>query len=590
MTGDTLDLAAKGEGAALETWQAIARKALGNAADGILGTRADWPLADASGLPGAAPYMRGTKAARARWDIRTLISEPSPSRANAQALEEIAGGATSLWIDAAAFSTPEAALSAALADIPLEHVALAFDGANIAAARAARQIAHGASIFLGFDDFAAMARGGAAQNRLAQTVDLARETALTHSQARAISIDTRVYHNAGSTPATELATALASGVAYLHALESAGFTIEAAARQIAFILVTDANFVTSIAKLRALRRCWARVLDACGAGDAMRDVHVTAVSSEMMMTRHDAHTNILRTALAGFAAAVGGADAIALLPFDARGGKTSDEARRIACNTQSILLEEANVARVIDPAGGAFAIERASEALAQQAWREFQEIEAQGGMAAALSNGFLARKIAEAWGARRKRIARRGEWITGVSDFPSLTEAALPPSKSHKTISTFTTRHLDDEFEALRAASDAHLKTHGERPKIYLVAIGSEIDSGPGVAFARSVFESGGIEAVAGAPSSDAQSAAAAYLDSGISIAALCSSDAVYAEKALAFAHEVARAGARYLYFIGAPGDLEQALREAGVDEFVSENVDAIELLKRAQETLGIAP
>jgi methylmalonyl-CoA mutase len=150
--------------------------------------------------------------------------------------------------------------------------------------------------------------------------------------------------------------------------------------------------------------------------------------------------------------------------------------------------------------------------------------------------------------------------------------------------------HLDDDFEALRAASDAYLKTCGARPKIYLVAIGTEIDAGPRMAFARSLFESGGIEAVLGAPASDAQAAASAYLDSGVAIAALCSSDAVYAERAFAFAHEIARAGARYLYFIGAPGDLERLLREAGVDEFVPENIDAIELLKRAHETLGIAP
>ena len=164
-------------------------------------------------------------------------------------------------------------------------------------------------------------------------------------------------------------------LAYLRALTEAGLGIEAAARQIAFILVTDADFVFSIAKLRAFRRIWARVLEACGAPEAMRDVHLSAVTSELMMTRHDAHTNILRTTLAGFAAALGGADAIACHAVHARLGPATRMQRRIARNTQSILMEEAKLGRVLDPAGGAFAIERFSEDLACAAWRLFQEIE-----------------------------------------------------------------------------------------------------------------------------------------------------------------------------------------------------------------------
>lgn len=586
MNGNTLDFSTSSDGATLESWQGLARKALGDVVLGALGTRADWPLTDASGLPGAMPYTRGTNAARSRWDIRTVISEPDPGRANAQAREDIAGGATSLWFNVAAFGA-RTEMIAAFKDLPFDQVAIALDGASLDYAEGALQYAHKAELFVGRDDFAAMARGSHLSGH-GDTIRLVRAIKSSPAHARAISIDTRVYHNAGASAATELAAALASGVAYLRALEQVVFPADAV-HQVAFILVTDANFVASIAKLRAFRRCWAHVLEACGAGDSMRDVHVTAVSSELMMTRHDVHTNILRTTLAGFAGAIGGADAIALLPFNMRQGAPSEGARRIARNTQIILLEEANIARVIDPAGGAFAIEHETEQLAQAAWRQFQEIEAQGSMMAVVSNGFLARKVSEHREARRKCLATREEWITGVSDFPSLTEPPLTPSRPPKA-QPFAAHHLDDEFETLRSASDAHLRTHGVRPRIYLVAIGTEIDAGPRIAFARSLFESGGIEAVAGVSTGDAQTAAAAYLDSGVPIAALCSSDAAYAERALAFAHEIARAGARYIYFIGAPGDLEQGLRQAGVDEFVPEKLDVIELLKRAHETLGIAP
>ena len=591
----TLDLAAKFDGATEEAWRAAARKALGDAVESALGTRRDWPLTNASGLPGRAPYTRGTKIARARWDIRTLISETSPSLAAAQAQEDIAGGASSIWIDTRPFGDPASALAFVVSGVQQSGIALALDRASVATARTVLQTAGEAKLFLGLDHFAAMARGVGTLSDLAGMITLAREAVLNHPNTRAISIDGRVYHNAGATPAQELAGVLASGVGYLRALASAGVSIRDAASQLAFILVSDANFVTSIAKLRAFRRCWANVLKACGASEAMLDMHVAAVSSALMMTRHDAHTNILRTALAGFAAAVAGADAIALSPFDVRLGSASAEARRIARNTQNILLEEVNAARVIDPSGGAFAIERATEELAQAAWREFQTIEAQGGMAETLSNGFIARKISSGWETRRKRISTRTEWITGISDFPLLGEPVpLPPTPENaacngKTLGLLSRHYLDDDFETMRAASDAYYKAHGARPKIYLVAIGSEIESGPRVAFARSLFEAGGIETVTSVSTGDAQSAAAAYLDSGVPLAALCSSDAVYSERALAYAHEIARSGARYLYLIGAARDLEPALREAGVDEFVTEEVDAAELLRRALETFGIA-
>ena len=592
MTKQALDLKAKPKSATLEAWQALARRALGGTTDGVLGTRADWPSADASGVPGAAPYTRGTNAARMRWDIRTVISESDPGRANAQALEDIEGGATSLWIDIAAFGGRSDALPAALNSLPLDRIAIALDRADANAARSALRLVDKPDLFLGIDDFAAAARG--ISGSPADSAALAREVSSLPG-VRPISIDTRPYHNAGATPALELGAALASGVAYLRVLTEAGIPIEAAVRQIAFILVTDTDVVRSTAKLRAFRRTWARVLNACDAGDAMRDVHVTSISSELTMTKHDVYTNILRTTLASFAGAIGGADAIALLPLDVRQGATSDDARRIARNTQSILLEEANIARAIDPGGGAFAIERTSEELAQASWREFQDIERLGGVAVVLSSGFLANRISQEWQNRRSRIAARKEWITGISDFPQLSEIAAAPATGALRFAPTGPRtgplqrhHLDEEFEALRAASDEYLAGHGERPKIYLVSIGTEIDAGTRVAFARSLFESGGIETVAGAPTLDAESAAAAFLDSGIALAALCSSDALYAEKSLGFAHEIARAGARGIYMIGAPGDLEASLRAAGVDEFVDEDVDAIALLTRAYETLGV--
>ncbi len=298
MTGHPLDLSLKADGATLKAWEALARKTLGDRAKDALGTRADWPLADASGFPGAAPVVRGTQKAHARWDIRTIISDPDPSCANAQALEDIAGGATSLWfrlqhasrLDDDARLANGIRLSSAddeevlLKDIPTDKVALALDAGFVAGSFAEELVKHipsDAALFANLDVFAAAERYGVHNVNLTEEVrrGIAVAKILTDRSpnVRTFGIDGSAYHNAGATPSTEIAAALASGVAYLRALEAAGLSIAQAARQIAFILVTDADVVRSIAKLRAFRRCWARVLDACGAGDAMREVHITAV-------------------------------------------------------------------------------------------------------------------------------------------------------------------------------------------------------------------------------------------------------------------------------------------------------------------------
>jgi methylmalonyl-CoA mutase len=602
------------EGGAHDTWAALARKALGLAADvalpvrtadglPLLAARPDWPLRDASGAPGAAPFTRGTHAeTNGRWDIRAICAEPDPAKANAEVLEDLAGGATSVWLSGWSHTArwTRSQFARALRDAP--PAPFAIDAGSAAYARrflGAIGDARAVALFLNLDAFATAARGLASSldKSLSDCATMAARLAATSPDSRAIGIDTRPYHNAGATRVQELGIALASGVAYLRALTDNGLDIATAARQIAFILVTDANFIPSIAKLRAFRRTWARVLEACGTADSMREVHVTAVTSQRMMTRRDPYTNILRTAAATFAAATGGADAIAVLPFTSRLGIPNAHARRIARNTQNILMEEAQLARVIDPAGGAFGIEQFTQDLAQQAWGEFQAIEAHGGMAAA-PDGFIRSRIAPSWEAERKRIALRVDVITGVTDFPLLAEPFVDSAPATgrvrlvpmKAVDPLPVHTLDEEFEALRAASDAAFEAHGERPKIHLLRIGSEIDCVERAAFARSLFEAGGIQTVLGDLTENAQDAASAFLDSGIRIAALVSSDAQYERHALAFTHEAKQAGARYLYFVGTPGDLEQPLIDAGVDAFIDRGIDAIETLQRLHIVLGLGP
>nr|BFE77690.1 hypothetical protein GCM10020093_002910 [Planobispora longispora] len=263
-------------------------------------------------------------------------------------------------------------------------------------------------------------------------------------------VDATPYHDAGGSDAEELGCSIATGVAYLRALTDGGLTLEQAFGQLEFRYAATADQFLTIAKLRAARRLWARVAEACGvsgaagsgsaqdgsaqdgsaqdgSGEAGRRAAPGrqvqhAVTSSAMMTARDPWVNMLRTTVACFAAGVGGADAVTVQPFDARLGLPDAFSRRIARNTQSLLVEEAGVARVTDPAGGSFYAERLTEDLAVRAWEWFQEIERAGGMAAALDSGLVADRLAVTRERRAANIARRRDPVTGVSEFPNLTE------------------------------------------------------------------------------------------------------------------------------------------------------------------------
>src|SRR5581483_5929877 len=217
--------------------------------------------------------------------------------------------------------------------------------------------------------------------------------------------------------AQELAFVLAAALAYLRALEGGGIALERARGKIFFRLAADADQFLTIAKLRALRRLWARIEDACGLAPAAP--LVAAETAWRMMTRRDPHVNLLRTTLAAFAAGLGGADAVSVLPFTLALGLPDRFARRLARNTQLVLLEEAHLARVADPAAGAGGFEALTDQLCGAAWTLFQAIEAEGGAAAALTRGSIQAQVAAARACRQAALADGTDVLVGTTIFPN---------------------------------------------------------------------------------------------------------------------------------------------------------------------------
>ncbi|BGE87007.1 hypothetical protein Ms3S1_34430 [Methylosinus sp. 3S-1] len=315
-----------------------------------------------------------------------------------------------------------------------------------------------------------------------------------------------------------------------------------------------------------------------------------------MATRRDPWTNLLRATLATFGAAIGGADAVTVLPFTQALGTPDAFARRLARDTQLVLQDESHVHVVDDPAAGAGGMEALTEALAERGWSEFQKIEAEGGLAASLEKGALQARVAETADKRAQNVARARDKITGSNEFPDIGEApvaALAPFDASRSeaeapagalrSSPLPPRRLAEPFEALRDRSDAALAATGARPRVFLANLGSVAAYTARAHFAKNFFEAGGMEAVFGEDGGDL---AAGWRASGAKLACICSSDAIYAERAEEAARALAAAGAR-VYLAGRPGELEKALRSAGVADFIYAGGDMFATLQRAFEEAG---
>jgi len=663
-------------------WMALVEKALDGAPfdktlvartlEGLsiqpLYTRGHWPAeGDPSGMPGEMPFTRGRRPlaqADSGWDIRQLHTNPDVAATKAAIADDLANGVTSLLIrlDAAGRAgldaddpdaadlfgkgglslSSMAAWDAVLSDVDLTKVPVAVqagaEASVVAAMLTALWCQRGVSELnargaFNIDPLGALAETGrlptSIETALGHMASIAEKTARTFptGMVTAVAVDSAAYYDAGASEAQDLACAMATGVAYLRAMEEAGVPIDDACGQIAFSFSLGTDQYLNIAKLRAARLMWARITEACEASEVARAARIHAVTAARVLTRRDPWVNLLRGTMACFSAAVAGANSITVMPHDAALGQPSPLARRIARNTQLILQEESHLNRVIDPAGGSWALESLTGELAGAAWALFQDIEKGGGMAAALTSGRIAEQITEVREARRKNIAKRKAPITGISEFPNLAEpapeladpdldavraearAALEAVREDSMADLFSvegaaeeldtlpteiataavkgatlgelvrassnggagaveiaplpSHRLAEDFEALRDASDKVLEGTGARPCLFLANLGPIAHHTGRATYARNFFEAGGIECLTNTGFADVDACAKAFKDSGAKAAILCSSDKVYEEQAEPVARALKAAGCQTLYLAGRPAAEKKAAFEA---------------------------
>ncbi|MGH3434524.1 MAG: methylmalonyl-CoA mutase family protein, partial [Thermocrispum sp.] len=496
------------------TYDGITIKPLYTAAD-----VADLPPA---GVPGLPPYVRGARAQgrTAGWDNRPLHADPDAAATNAAVLADLENGASSIWLrDLPPSSLPEVlnGVYVDLAPVVLDAGERFEDAADALLEVFAERDIPDAEVIgtMGADPIGLRARTGE-PHQLRPAAEFAARIAAGYPKARSTVVDATPYHDAGGSDAQELAAALSAGVAYLRAYTvHSQLSVAQAAGQLEFRFAATADQFLTIGKLRAARRLWARVCEASGAPGVPQVQH--AVTSSAMLSKRDPWVNLLRGTVACFAAAVGGADAVTVQPFDAAIGLPDAFSRRIARNTSSILAEETKLAGVIDPAGGSWYVDRLTEDLARAAWREFQELESAGGIEYALESGALADRLEATWQARAANVATRKDPLTGVSEFPNLEERAVErkPLPAGRSGGLPAVRYAQ-EFERLRERAGAH---PGGRPRVFLATLGPLAQHTARASFAANLFAAGGLEPVNPGASTGTADVLAAYLRSHATVA-----------------------------------------------------------------------
>lgn len=653
-------------------------------------------LPQTGALPGQAPYVRGTRAMgyrEAPWQVAQELPYPTVEEFNAALVHDLARGqdAAVLVIDEAgqAGLDPDQAgpgrvgrsgtsvasladLRAALDGVDLGAHALHVESGSAALVYAALLVAlareKGVDVAalrgsVGLDPLRGLVELGRLPLALGKAYDelalLTRWGAANAPRLQTIAAAGHAFHDGGANAVQELAFTLAAAVHHLRELEARGVPVDVAAPRIRMSLSVGTHFFLEIARLRAARWLWARVVEASGGRDDAQKLTLHARTSRFGLTVLDPHVNILRGTTEAMAAILGGVDSLCVAPFDQAIGLPDAFSRRIARNTHAILREESHLDLVADPAGGTWYVEALTAQIAEAAWELFQEVEGFGGLVQALEEGWVQDQVAGVAEERRANLAARrdilvgtnmyanpreqvcpgrdtdyiavhanraralqaartggtqaqnldvlqklDDILTGPADdaFAAIVEAAAKGATVGELCRTF--RHDADPhlqvvpiapwraaemFETLRLAVMGHAAQDPDATTVFCANLGDVARYMPRLDFTRGFFQTGGFRVVADRYFADAAAAAAAARESGARTVVIVGLDNTYAELGAATAAALKAAGIETVILAGLPAELADALRNAGVDEFIHVRSDALATLRDLARRKGVS-
>lgn len=614
--------------------------------------------------PGFPGYVRGTRPngyIQEPWKVSQEISATSPQEWNEIVKHDLARGQTEIHIVLERLGFPVISLDdmeAMFSDISLDKYSLRVDAgaqslsflALFAAYLQKRQMPFTAVRgTIGMDPIGTLAETGHLSFSLASSYDVMADVAKwaknNMPHVKTVIVRGEPYHNGGANAVQELAFAFATAVEYINACLDRGLAIDDVASQIQFSFAVGSNFFMEIAKLRAARLVWANIVQAFGGSESAQKIAMHARTSYFTKTIYDPYVNMLRAAAEAFAATIGGADSLHVSPFDEAIGPADEFSRRIARNTQLILLEEAHIANVIDPAGGSYYVETLTAQVAEKTWKLFQEIEGKGGIVKALQDGFVQAEVENIAKQRKDNVKKRKEKIVGTNFYANLAEApiqkanegsekafpfskvdeenvaqlqagfrenrwietaifmavrrataqeieaALKADEASINVKPIQQWRLAEPFEQLRKATEVHLEKHGARPTVHLINIGSIPNYKTRADFITGFFEAGGVAVAKSEGYHTAEEAVSGALEANGTHYIICGSDESYTDMvpAIAKAFKQAKPNAK-LYVAGKqPADVEQTFIEAGVDGFIHIGSNCYETIVSFMKEMGVA-
>ena len=545
------------------------------------------------------------------WEIRHFVSESDPLKANEEAHAFIQTGVNAIGFDASEISD-KLKMAVLLKDIDLEKISISF--VHSRCNRFMRGLLNEYLPETAFDPIKVrgffdhdpysypLLNGDFPDNpnhikrKLYELFDMTS----THLPAfRALNINGSIFHNAGANAVQEVAYSLALAHDYLYMLHEQELKIDTIAPLFQITLSAGSSYFMEIAKFRAVRVLWARIIEEYKAKNKESyELHLHAVSSEWNKSIYDPHTNILRHTTEAMSAIIGGVDILTILPFDMHFKKADDFSKRIAKNIQLLLKDESYLDKVVDPSAGSYYIEKLTDLFAAQSWELFKKIEATGGFLEAMKAGQIQAEIEAVYQQRIKMLMSRKDSILGLNSFPNIEEKIIDKVEieplvdevaGNTPIMTIPQNRKAVHFEQLRLRTEDFVRHGGKKPVFFMLPVGNPAMASARQIFSRNFFGVAGFDIIENARFTDINKAVEVARNASADVIVICSSDDEYkdiAPRIAALSKEMIKGV--HIVVAGNPVDSIEELRQAGIDDFIHIRSDLMSSLEQYQKLFGI--
>ena len=586
-------------------------------------------IAFMNAAPGEYPFVRGNKTISNDWQIRQDIETDDIEEANRLAVDAVKRGATGLGLVAEDLSA-EKDVEELLKGISLTDVALHFGAAasyptliKVVAAyiKSKKLSAEKIQGSFDFDPISYLLLNGdfwkSEKSDMAEVATMVKLGKELMPSMKVINVNGHYFNSAGATMVQELGFALASGAEYLTLTAKAGIHVDDVAQRMMFSFGVGSNYFMEIARLRAARLLWAKIVEQYKPQDeASMQMWIHSNTSAWNKTLFDPYVNLLRTTTEAMSAILGGTQSLSILPFDTFYKDPDEFSNRLARNQQIILKEEVYLDKVVDPAAGSYYIENLTQLITEAAWKVFLLIEEKGGMIEAVKAGYVQDLVEKSAGQRLDDIANRRIIQLGTNQYPNPEEQMLEKihfaeeedleeeelyadedmeveeDEDDETPTTYKKLVLfggSDAFDQLRLATEQYVAEGNKKPAVFLFNIGNLAMRKARAMFTTNFFGCAGYEILDNMGFNSVDEGVKAALASKSEVIVICSSDDEYATLAPEICQKLKAANKELILVVaGYPKEILDMLKQAGVEEFIHVRSNLLETLEKFQEKLGI--